>query len=187
VDSERLSTLPGVREVIHVTKPYKLASREYHPTDTVVMVGEAAIGGPDFAVMAGPCSVESRDQCFAIAERVARYGARIFRGGAYKPRTSPYSFQGLQEPGLVILAEVRERFGLKIVTEAIDTETIELVSSYTDIVQIGARNMQNYSLLKKGGRRGSRCCSNAASRPRSTSCSWRRNIFLAGQPQRHPV
>ncbi len=154
VDSDRVMTLDGVREIIHVTRPYKLVSREFYPEDSVVDVDGVKIGGPEFVVMAGPCSVESKDQCFAIAEKVVASGAKIFRGGAYKPRTSPYSFQGLREEGLKILAQVREEFGLKIVTEAIDTETIELVASYTDIVQIGARNMQNYSLLKKAGRAG---------------------------------
>ncbi len=152
VDSDRIMTQKGVKEIIHVTKPYKLVSREFYPEDSIVDVGGVKIGGNDFVIMAGPCSVESREQCLTIAESVAKSGAKILRGGAYKPRTSPYSFQGLKEDGLKILAEAREKFGLKIVTEAIDTETIEMVADYTDIIQIGARNMQNYSLLIKAGR-----------------------------------
>ncbi|MCP4684337.1 MAG: 3-deoxy-7-phosphoheptulonate synthase [bacterium] len=152
VDSDRILTLKGVRDILRITPSYKLVSREHKPEDTIVTVGNASIGGREFAVMAGPCSVENRDQCLTIAEKVAASGAKIFRGGAFKPRTSPYSFQGLGEKGLEILAEVREKFGLVIVTEAMDTETLDMVASYTDIVQIGARNMQNYSLLKKAGR-----------------------------------
>ncbi|MCD6249072.1 MAG: 3-deoxy-7-phosphoheptulonate synthase [candidate division Zixibacteria bacterium] len=152
VDSDRIATLTGVQEIIHVTRPYKLVSREFYPENTVVNVGGVLVGGNEFTVMAGPCSVESEDQCFAIAEYVVKAGAKIFRGGAFKPRTSPYSFQGLGEKGLEILAKVRDKFGLKIITEAVDTETIEIVAQYTDIVQIGARNMQNFSLLRKAGR-----------------------------------
>jgi len=152
VDSDRIMTQPGVKEIIHVTKPYKLVSREFYPESSVIDVNGVKIGGDDFVIMAGPCSVENRDQLFTIAESVAKSGAKILRGGAYKPRTSPYSFQGLKEEGLKILAEAREKFGLKIVTEAIDTDTIDMVAHYTDIVQIGARNMQNYSLLIKAGR-----------------------------------
>ena len=152
IDSDRIATLTGVREIIHVTRPYKLVSREFYPEDTVVDVGGVPVGGKEFTVIAGPCSVETEDQCFSIAEHVVRAGVRIFRGGAFKPRTSPYSFQGLGEKGLEILARVREQFGLKIITEAVDTETIEMVAQYTDIVQIGARNMQNFSLLRKAGR-----------------------------------
>lgn len=152
IDSDRIMTQTGVKEIIHVTKPYKLVSREFYPEDSVVDVDGVKIGGDDFVIMAGPCSVESREQCLTIAESVAKSGAKILRGGAYKPRTSPYSFQGLKEDGLKILAEARDKFGLKIVTEAIDTETIDMVADYTDIIQIGARNMQNYSLLIKAGR-----------------------------------
>ncbi|HSG99039.1 MAG TPA: 3-deoxy-7-phosphoheptulonate synthase, partial [candidate division Zixibacteria bacterium] len=153
VDSDRISSLPGVRDIIHVTQPYKLVNREFYPEDTVIDIGGVKIGGDNFVVMAGPCSVESEDQCMTIGERVAKAGAQIFRGGAYKPRTSPYSFQGLGEQGLKILAKVRDKFGLKIVTEAIDTEVLDMVADYADIIQIGARNMQNYSLLKKAGRK----------------------------------
>ena len=149
VDADRILTQPGVKEIIHVTKPYKLVSREFYPEDTIIQIGDVQIGGSEFTVMAGPCSVESREQCLTIAEAVAKAGAKILRGGAYKPRTSPYSFQGLKEEGLKILAEARDMFGLLVVTEAIDTETIELVAHYADIIQIGARNMQYYSLLRK--------------------------------------
>jgi len=153
VDSDRISALPGVRDIIHVTQPYKLVNREFYPEDTVIDVDGVRVGGENFVVMAGPCSVESEEQCLRIGERVAKAGAQIFRGGAYKPRTSPYSFQGLGEEGLKILSKVREKFGLKIVTEAIDTEVLDMVADYADIIQIGARNMQNYSLLKKAGRK----------------------------------
>jgi len=152
VAADHLLVLSGVEDIIHISSPFRLASRESHPDDTVIDVGGVQLGGTEFVVIAGPCAVESRDQLFAVAERVARAGVRLFRGGAYKPRTSPYSFQGLGKPGLELLAEAREKFGLRIVTEAIDTETIEMVADYADIVQLGARNMQNYSLLKKAGR-----------------------------------
>ncbi len=152
VDSDCILTLAGVQDIIHVTQPFKLVSREFFKEDTVVDVDGVKIGGKEFVVMAGPCSVESRDQCMIIAEGVANSGAKVFRGGAFKPRTSPYSFQGLGETGLQILAEVRERFGMKIITEAVDTDTLDLVAAYTDIIQIGARNMQNFSLLKKAGK-----------------------------------
>lgn len=154
VDDDKLLSQAGVKEIIHVTQPFKLVSREFYPNDSIIDVGGVKFGGKEFVVIAGPCSVENRDQCLTVAEHVARAGARMFRGGAFKPRTSPYSFQGLQEEGLKILAEVRERFGLKIVTEAIDTETVDLVAAYSDMIQIGARNMQNFSLLKKAGRTG---------------------------------
>jgi len=145
--------MPGVAEVIRVTKPYKLVSRDVKQENTVVRFNNSAtIGGHELAVIAGPCAVESREQVFAIAERVHRAGAQFFRGGAYKPRTSPYTFQGLGEEGLRIMAEIRDRFGMKIVTEAIDNESLELVEQYADVIQIGARNMQNFSLLKRAGR-----------------------------------
>lgn len=152
IDADHLLAQLGVKEIIHVTKPFKLVSREFYPEDSVIDVNGVLIGGKKLVVMAGPCAVESREQCMIIAEKVAAAGAHVFRGGAYKPRTSPYSFQGLGEDGLKILAEVRERFGLVIITEAIDTDVLPMVSEYTDIIQIGARNMQNYSLLKKAGR-----------------------------------
>jgi len=154
VDRGNLEELPGVAEVIRVSKPYKLASRDVKQEDTVVRFPgtDAAVGGRELAVIAGPCSIESREQAFAIAEQVAASGAQFFRGGAYKPRTSPYAFQGLGLDALKIMAEVRERFGLRIVTEALDNETLELVAEWADVVQIGARNMQNFSLLKQAGR-----------------------------------
>ena len=154
VDADRILAQPGVKEIIHVTQPFKLVSREFYPDDTIVDIGGVKIGGKQLAIIAGPCAVESRDQCLLVAEKVAKSGAKLFRGGAYKPRTSPYSFQGLGEDGLKILAEVREQFGLKIVTEAVDTEVLSLVAEYADMIQIGARNMQNFSLLKKAGRTG---------------------------------
>ena len=154
VDRGNLESLSGVAEVIRVSKAYKLASRDVKEEDTVVRFPgtSAAIGGRNLAVIAGPCSVESREQALAIAEQVAAAGAQFFRGGAFKPRTSPYAFQGLGLEALRILAEVREKFGLRIVTEALDTETLETVAEWSDVVQIGARNMQNFSLLKKAGR-----------------------------------
>jgi 3-deoxy-7-phosphoheptulonate synthase len=154
VDRGNLESLPGVSEVIRVTKAYKLASRDVKEEDTVVRFAgtDAAIGGKSLAVVAGPCSIESREQAFAIAEQVAAAGAQFFRGGAYKPRTSPYAFQGLGVEALRIMAEIRERFGLRIVTEALDTESLEQVAEWADVIQIGARNMQNFSLLKKAGR-----------------------------------
>lgn len=152
VDSDKVMAQRGVKEIIHVTKPYKLVSREFKPENSIIDVGGVKIGGDEFIVMAGPCSVESLEQCLIIGEVVAKAGAKIFRGGAFKPRTSPYSFQGLKEEGLKILAEVREKHKLLIVTEAIDTETIDMVAEYTDIIQIGARNMQNYTLLKRAGK-----------------------------------
>src|ERR1700689_5116910 len=149
-----LEELGGVQEVIRVTKPYKLFSRGIKEDNTVVRFpgSDATIGGAALAVIAGPCAIESREQAFAVAERVHRAGAQFFRGGAYKPRTSPYSFQGLGEEGLRIMAEVRDQFGMRIVTEAIDNESLELVEEYADVIQIGARNMQNFSLLKRAGR-----------------------------------
>jgi len=154
VDRGNLESLSGVAEVIRVSKAYKLASRDVKEEDTVVSFPgtSAAIGGRSLAVIAGPCSVESREQALAIAEQVAAAGAQFFRGGAYKPRTSPYAFQGLGLEALRILADVREKFGLRIVTEALDTETLETVAEWSDVVQIGARNMQNFSLLRKAGR-----------------------------------
>jgi 3-deoxy-7-phosphoheptulonate synthase len=153
VDRGNLEELPGVAEVIRVSKAYKLASRDVKEEDTVIRFAgtDAAIGGRNLAIIAGPCSIESREQAFAIAELVAASGAQFFRGGAYKPRTSPYAFQGLGLEALRIMAEIRSRFGLRIVTEAIDNETLDLVAEWADVVQIGARNMQNFSLLKRAG------------------------------------
>jgi 3-deoxy-7-phosphoheptulonate synthase len=143
-----------VQEVIRVSTPYKLVSRDFREEDTIVCFAnsDATIGGNEVAIIAGPCAIENRDQAFTTAEHVARAGARFFRGGAYKPRTSPYSFQGLGEDGLKILAEIRDQFGLLIVTEAVDHESLDLVEEYADMIQIGTRNMQNFSLLKRAGR-----------------------------------
>ena len=153
LDRGNLESLSGVAEVIRVSKAYKLASREVKEEDTVIRFAgtDAAIGGRNLAIVAGPCSIESRDQAFAIAAQVTAAGAQFFRGGAFKPRTSPYAFQGLGLEALRILAEIRDRFGLRIVTEALDNESLELVAEWADVVQIGARNMQNFSLLKEVG------------------------------------
>jgi 3-deoxy-7-phosphoheptulonate synthase len=156
IETGSLDSMPGVIECIAVSKPYKLVSRDIKPENSVVRIptpsGEVSFGGKAIGIVAGPCAVESREQTFTIAEKVRAAGARLFRGGAYKPRTSPYSFQGLGEEGLKILAEARDRFGLGIITEAIDNESLDLVEKYADVIQIGARNMQNFSLLKRAGR-----------------------------------
>lgn len=158
VEQENLEALSGVSEVIRVSKAYKLASRDVKAEDTVIhfprteSCPEASIGGRNLAIIAGPCSIESREQAFAIAEQVAASGALLYRGGAYKPRTSPYSFQGMGVEGLRIMAEVRERYGLRIVTEALDNESLDHVNEWADVIQIGARNMQNFSLLKRAGK-----------------------------------
>lgn len=152
VETEAFEVLDGVEQVVRIQKPFKLASLGFKPERTVVDVGGVRIGGDDLVVMAGPCSVESREQILACAEVVKKAGGKILRGGAYKPRTSPYGFQGLKEEGLKLLAEAKERTGLLVVTEVISPEHVELVSNYADILQIGARNMQNYELLKEAGR-----------------------------------
>nr|MDQ5873520.1 3-deoxy-7-phosphoheptulonate synthase [Acidobacteriota bacterium] len=152
VESAAFENLPGVAEVIPVTAAYKLVSREAKREDTVVSIGGVAVGGPRVVVVAGPCAVESEEQALSIAHAVRASGATLYRGGAFKPRTSPYSFQGLGEAGLKILAKVREETGLPIVTEVLDTDSAELVAEYADCLQIGARNMQNFALLKKVGR-----------------------------------
>jgi 3-deoxy-7-phosphoheptulonate synthase len=154
VDRGNLEALSGVAEVIRVSKAYKLASRDIKEEDTIISFAgtDAAIGGRSLAIVAGPCSIENRDQAFAIAEQVAAAGAQFFRGGAFKPRTSPYAFQGLGIEALRILAEIRARFGLRIVTEALDNESLDIVAEWADVIQIGARNMQNFSLLKRAGR-----------------------------------
>jgi len=156
IDLGALESLPGVIECIPVSKPYKLVSRDAKEEDTILRIptprGDVLVGGGNVAMVAGPCAVESEAQCMAIAEQVAKSGCRLFRGGAYKPRTSPYSFQGLGEPGLKILAKIRETHGFGIITEAIDNESLDLVEQYADVIQIGARNMQNFSLLKRAGR-----------------------------------
>jgi 3-deoxy-7-phosphoheptulonate synthase len=149
-----LEEMPGVQEVIKVSKPYKLVSRDVKEDNTVIRFEgtQATIGGLGLAIVAGPCAIESPEQAIAVAERVSRAGAQFFRGGAYKPRTSPYSFQGLGEEALRIMAQIRQQFGMKIITEAIDNESLDLVEEYADVIQIGARNMQNFSLLKRAGR-----------------------------------
>ncbi|HEY3706518.1 MAG TPA: 3-deoxy-7-phosphoheptulonate synthase [Terracidiphilus sp.] len=154
VDRGNIEELSGVAEVIAVSKPYKLASRDLKEEDTIIRFEgtDAQIGGRNLAIVGGPCAIESREQAFTIAEQVAAAGAQFFRGGAYKPRTSPYAFQGLGVEGLKIMAEIRDQFGLRIITEAIDNETLELVAEWADVIQIGARNMQNFSLLKHAGR-----------------------------------
>jgi 3-deoxy-7-phosphoheptulonate synthase len=156
VDIGSLEAMTGVAECIPVSKPYKLVSRDVKQENSVVRIptplGDVTFGGPAIGVVAGPCAIETCEQTFAVAEAVKKAGARLFRGGAYKPRTSPYSFQGLGEPGLKILSAVRDKFGLGIVTEAIDHESLDLVEKYADVIQIGARNMQNFSLLKRAGR-----------------------------------
>jgi 3-deoxy-7-phosphoheptulonate synthase len=155
VDATRLAALGGVKEIIHVTQPYKQVSREWKPEATVVEVaGGPRIGGGEVVVIAGPCSVETERQIIEAAHLVREHGATLLRGGAFKPRTSPYAFQGLGEPGLKLLARAREETGLPIVTEALDSETVGLVAEYADVIQIGARNMQNFPLLKKVGRCG---------------------------------
>ena len=149
-----LEGLPGVQQVIPVTKPYKLASREIKPENSVVTVGDVRFGDGGVVMIAGPCAVEDRDQTLRIAELVASRGAHMLRGGAYKPRTSPYSFQGLGEPGLEILAEAREQTGLPVVTEVMNPGLAPLVAQYADMLQIGTRNMQNFELLKEAGKLG---------------------------------
>jgi 3-deoxy-7-phosphoheptulonate synthase len=151
-DPTNLENFPGVKEVIQVTHAYKLVSREAKPDDTIVSIGGVDVGGNGVAVVGGPCAVETLEQTRTIADGIRRGGGQLFRGGAYKPRTSPYSFQGLGERGLEILAKVREEFDLPIITEAIDHESLQLVDQYADCIQIGARNMQNFSLLRSAGR-----------------------------------
>jgi 3-deoxy-7-phosphoheptulonate synthase len=151
VDPAHFENLPGVADAIRVTKPYKLISKDLRPEKSVVKVGNATIGGDELAIIAGPCAIENAEQVFKVAKAVAESGARFFRGGAFKPRTSPYAFQGMGEDGLKILAEVREQFDLNIVTEAMDERGVDLVEKYGDCIQIGARNMQNFSLLKYVG------------------------------------
>jgi 3-deoxy-7-phosphoheptulonate synthase len=155
VDASRLAALPSVQEIIHVTKPYKQVSREWKPESTVIRLpGGLTVGGEDVVVMAGPCSVENERQILEAARAVREAGATVLRAGAFKPRSSPYSFQGLGRAGLALLARAREETGLLIVTEAMDGEGMDEVAAIADIIQIGARNMQNYSLLKRAGRSG---------------------------------
>jgi 3-deoxy-7-phosphoheptulonate synthase len=156
VDLGVLESMPGVIECIPVTKPYKLVSRDVKEEDSIIKIptpsGEVFVGGQYVAMVAGPCAVETEPQCLTVAQQLKSTGIRLFRGGAYKPRTSPYSFQGLGLEGLKILSTVRKQFGFGVVTEAIDNESLDLVEEYADVIQIGARNMQNFSLLKRAGR-----------------------------------
>ena len=152
VDSQAFEVLPGVREAIRVTQPFKLASREMHPEDTTISAGPTTIGPGGFTVIAGPCSVEDEAMALRTAERLAKRGVHLMRAGAFKPRTSPYAFQGLGIQGLEILKRVRERTGVGIVTELVDVETADAVEEAADVIQIGTRNMQNYSLLRRVGR-----------------------------------
>lgn len=174
IDQEKLSLLPGVERVMRVSEPYKKANRKYHPDDTVISLPNgAAIGGKKLAVIAGPCSVESENQIVGIAKEVQKSGACALRGGAFKPRTSPYSFQGLECEGLELLRRARRETGLPVVTEIMSTEYIDLFQECVDVIQVGARNMQNFDLLKSwAGRPINPFCSSGASPPplKSGSC-----------------
>jgi len=154
LDAEAFASLPGVADAIRVSQPFKLVSREVKEEDTVIDVGGSRLGGPGLAIMAGPCSVESEEQILEVACGVKELGATFLRGGAFKPRTSPYEFQGLGEAGLKLLALAREKTGLKVVTEIMDTDDLPLVADYADVLQLGARNMQNFSLLRRLGKLG---------------------------------
>jgi len=151
LDETWFQELPGVKQAIAVTRPYKLVSRETRPDGTRIQIGDVTIGNDSMVIIAGPCAVESETQAMAIAESVKKSGGDMFRGGAFKPRTSPYSFQGLGEEGLKILAKVRETFGLPVVTEVMDLSCFDMVEDYADVIQIGTRNMQNFSLLRRAG------------------------------------
>jgi 3-deoxy-7-phosphoheptulonate synthase len=152
IDADAFLGLPGVKEAVPITRPYKLVSRESQMEDTIIHVGDVVIGNGHMTLIAGPCAIESESQAMTIAKLVKQAGAEIFRGGAFKPRTSPYSFQGMGLEGLKILAKVRETTGLPVVTEVMDDDTFDLVEEYADIIQIGTRNMQNFSLLRRAGK-----------------------------------
>lgn len=154
LNKELIASMPGVECLVPIMKPYKLAGRELKQTPTIVSVGEAHIGSNEITVIAGPCAIEDEKTFIGTALKVKEAGAKLLRGGAYKPRTSPYAFQGLEEDGLKIMASARDATGLKLVTEVVDTRDVELVSSYVDVIQIGARNMQNFRLLKEAGMSG---------------------------------
>jgi len=154
LDAEAFASLPGVADAIRVSQPFKLVSREVKEEDTVIDVAGSRLGGPGLAIMAGPCSVESEEQILEVARGVKELGATFLRGGAFKPRTSPYEFQGLGEVGLKLLALARDKTGLKVVTEVMDTDDLPLVADYADVLQLGARNMQNFSLLRRLGKLG---------------------------------
>lgn len=151
LNTHSIATMPGVESLVPIMKPYKLASRELKQVPSIIRVDDVEIGGNEVIVIAGPCAIENENDFIEIAIKVKEAGAKILRGGAFKPRTSPYSFQGLEEDGLKIMAKAREETGLKIITEVVDTRDVELVTSYVDIIQIGARNMQNFRLLKEVG------------------------------------
>jgi 3-deoxy-7-phosphoheptulonate synthase len=151
-DTRQLELLPGVAHVYRITEPYKLASRSFKSEKTIIDVGGVKVGGDAIVIMAGPCSVEDEKQIFTIAEQVAKAGAKFLRGGAFKPRTSPYAFQGLGEEGLKLMRKAADAFGLKVITEAMDGTQIDLIERYTDVIQVGARNMQNYNFLRDLGR-----------------------------------
>ena len=151
LDREQIERMDGVERTVPILRPFKLASRDFHPQDTVVRVNGVSIGGQQLVVMAGPCAVESRDQLLETARAVKKAGGRVLRGGAFKPRTSPYSFQGLGKEGLQLLAQARDETGLPVVTEVMDPQQVPLVTTYADVLQVGARNMQNYALLHAVG------------------------------------
>ena len=185
---DRLAALPGVEAVTPISRPFKLTSREFHPEDTVIRVLDAVIGDGSLTMMAGPCSVESREQLFETADAVKAAGATVLRGGAFKPRTSPYAFQGLGVEALRYLAEARERTGLPIITEVMEPSQVDIVAEYADILQIGTRNMQNYSLLRDVG--SGRPAGDAQARLRRHGrgvADGRRVHRQLGQPQRDPV
>jgi len=152
--ADRFTSMPGVERVAPISEPYKLASRQTHPDDTIVKIGRVRVGGPSLTIIAGPCSVESREQTLEVAHAVKSAGANLLRGGAFKPRTSPYAFQGLGRQALEILAQAREETGLAVVTEAVDPHDLPVVMRYADVIQIGARNMQNFRLLQRVGQCG---------------------------------
>lgn len=154
LNADGIINLPGVEKIVPILKPYKLVGRELKQEDTIIDVRGVRIGGDHLVIMAGPCAVESREQLMESARAVKLAGAQVLRGGAFKPRSSPYSFQGLEEEGLVMLAEAREETGMPVVTEAVDTRDVELVARYADVIQVGARNMQNFRLLREVGQAG---------------------------------
>lgn len=151
-DIRKIKILEGVAEVYRITEPFKLASRSFHNEDTIVKIKDVSIGGKEIIVMAGPCSIESEEQIFTIAEIVSKNGAKILRGGAFKPRTSPYAFQGLGEEGLKLIRKAADKYNLLVITEVMESQQIDLINNYTDIFQVGARNMQNFPLLKELGK-----------------------------------
>ena len=185
VDSAIFIGLPGVKDAVPITKPYKLVSRETKSEDTLIPVGETIIGNGHLTIIAGPCAIESEDQALTIAGHVKKAGAHLFRGGAFKPRTSPYSFQGLGEEGLKILAQVRKTTGMPVVTEVMDFQTFDLVEHYADVVQIGTRNMQNFRSAQTGRRVLPPHFAQAGhGPPPSRSGLWRPNISWPGATTR---